>query len=445
MAFVSVLMKELKFGDILALGFMTFALFVGAGNIILPPFIGLHAGHNVWFAAIGFLITGVSLPVITIVAMARVGGTMAALTHPIGKIAGTLLAVVCYLSIGPLFAGPRTATVSFEIGIFPFLKEGGLLQYENYALFAYSLVYFILVIGVSFYPAKLLDSVGHVLAPLKILALSILGVAAFLYPVGDVVPATQAYETGAFTQGFINGYLTMDTLASLAFGVVIINAIRSRGIESTRLVARYAIIAGLIAGIGLTLVYISLFKLGSNSAAISVGLDNGAKVLQAYVNYTFGEFGAIFLAILIGIACLVTAIGVTTACSTYFANLLPIPYRLVVLVVATVSFIVSNIGLTQLLAISGPILVAIYPPCIVLVLMSFFKSFWRNPMYVFAPVMLVSFFFGVFDGLKEAKLSVPDFISTLPLADASLAWLIPSIVVLVLATVWDVLYGKVSG
>lgn len=437
-------MKKLKFSDILALGFMTFALFVGAGNIILPPFIGLHAGHNVWYAAIGFLITGVSLPVITIVAMARVGGAMSTLTQPIGKVAGTLLAVICYLSIGPLFAGPRTATVSFEVGVFPFLKEANWLDYEPYALFAYSFIYFIIVIGVSFYPAKLLNSVGRVLAPLKILALAILGVAAFLYPVGDVVPPTNAYETGAFTQGFINGYLTMDTLASLAFGLVIINAIRSRGIESNKLISRYAVIAGLIAGVGLTLVYICLFKLGSNSAPISMGLDNGAKVLQAYVNYTFGEFGAIFLAILIGIACLVTAIGVTTACSAYFANLLSVSYRVVVLVVATVSFVVSNIGLTQLLAISGPILVAIYPPCIALVLMSFFKNFWRNPQYVFVPVMIVSLFFGIFDGLKAADIAAPKFIASLPLAEASLAWLIPSIVVLVLATVWDMISRKMS-
>lgn len=374
--------------------------------------------------------------------MAKVGGSMAKLTQPIGKTAGIILTVVCYLAIGPLFAGPRTATVSFEIGLLPFLKENSIEHYKNYALFIYSLIYFLIVIAISLHPGKLLDTVGHVLAPLKIIALAILGIAAFIYPAGDIGHATKVYEVSAFSQGFVNGYLTMDTLASLAFGIVIINAIRSRGIESTKLLTRYAVIAGIIAGIGLALVYISLFKLGSNSSSVAMDADNGAVVLHQYVNFTFGEFGAIFLGILIGIACLVTAIGVTTACGAYFSTILPIPYRAIILGIATFSFIISNIGLTQLIKISEPVLIAIYPPCIVLVMMSFFKKFWHFPHYVFSPVMLVSLIFGIFDGLKTAKISIPEWFIHLPLADKSLAWLIPSLIVLVIATVVDQLLAK---
>lgn len=103
--------------DIMALGFMTFALFVGAGNIIFPPMVGLQSGEHVWWAALGFLITAVGLPVITVIALARVGGGIDALSTPIGRSAGLVLATVCYLAVGPLFAIPRTATVSFEVGI----------------------------------------------------------------------------------------------------------------------------------------------------------------------------------------------------------------------------------------------------------------------------------------------------------------------------------------
>lgn len=429
------LMNTLKIRDILALGFMTFALFVGAGNIIFPPFIGLQAGQDVWLAVIGFLITGVTLPVVTIIAMAKVGGSMALLSQPIGKVAGIILTVVCYLAIGPLFAGPRTATVSFEIGILPFLENTHYANYEGYALFFYSLIYFLIVIVISLYPGRLLDTVGHVLAPLKILALAILGIAAFIYPAGNIGVATEAYQNASFSQGFVNGYLTMDTLASLAFGIVIINAIRSRGIEDTRLITRYAIIAGIIAGVGLALVYISLFKLGSNSPAIASGASNGAVILHAYVNHTFGEFGAIFLGILIGIACLVTAIGVTTACGAYFSTLLPIPYRAVILIIATFSFVISNVGLTELIKISAPVLIAIYPPCIVLVMLNFVKKIWQSPHYVFMPVILVSLLFGIVDGLKNTDIAIPSWFSHLPLADKSLAWLIPSLAVLILATV----------
>ena len=427
-------MNTLKIHDLFALGFMTFALFVGAGNIIFPPFIGLQAGTNVWLAAIGFLITGVTLPVITIVAIAKVGGSMALLSQPIGKVAGVLLTVICYLAIGPLFAGPRTATVSFEIGILPFLQSNHYLNYQGYALFFYSLFYFLLVTIVALYPGRLLDTVGHILAPLKIIALAVLGIAAFVCPAGPIAAATDTYQEGAFAQGFVNGYLTMDTLASLAFGVVIINAIRSRGVEATHLITRYVIIAGIIAGVGLALVYISLFKLGSDSAIIALGATNGATVLHAYVNYTFGEYGAIFLGILIGIACLVTAIGVTTACGTYFATLLPIPYRVIILIIATFSFVISNVGLTELIKISAPVLIAIYPPCIVLVMLNFIKKFWQAPSWVFVPVVLVALLFGIIDGVKSANLQIPSWFSHLPLADRSLAWLIPSLIVLILAT-----------
>ena len=161
-------MKVLKGQDILALGFMTFALFVGAGNIIFPPIVGLQAGPHVWIAALGFLVTAVGLPVITVVALAKVGGGMDALSSPIGKIAGGLLAAVAYLAVGPLFATPRTATVSFEVGLAPLTGESPL------ALFLYSSVYFLIVFFVSLYPGRLLDTVGRFLAPLKIIALAIL-------------------------------------------------------------------------------------------------------------------------------------------------------------------------------------------------------------------------------------------------------------------------------
>lgn len=228
--------------DIMALGFMTFALFVGAGNIIFPPMVGLQSGEHVWWAALGFLITAVGLPVITVIALARVGGGIDALSTPIGRSAGLVLATVCYLAVGPLFAIPRTATVSFEVGIAPLTGNGPL------PLFIYSVVYFALVIGISLYPGRLLDTVGHILAPLKILALAILGIAALIWPAGPLITATDAYQQAPFSSGFVNGYLTMDTLGALVFGIVIVNAARSRGVVSAVLLTRYTIWAGLIAG-----------------------------------------------------------------------------------------------------------------------------------------------------------------------------------------------------
>jgi LIVCS family branched-chain amino acid:cation transporter len=431
-------MKVLKGQDILALGFMTFALFVGAGNIIFPPIVGLQAGPHVWMAALGFLVTAVGLPVVTVIALAKVGGAMDALSSPIGKVAGGILAAACYLAVGPLFATPRTATVSFEVGLAPLTGDSAT------ALFLYSLVYFLVVLWVAFYPGRLLDTVGRFLAPLKIIALAVLGVAAFALPAGNIGVAEPAYAAAPFSQGFINGYLTMDTLGALVFGIVIVNAIRSRGVESPLLITRYAIIAGLIAGVGLALVYISLFRLGSGSHAVAAGASNGAAVLHAYVQHTFGSLGSGFLAVLISLACLVTAVGLTCACAEYFATVLPLSYKALVVILAAFSLLVSNLGLTKLILFSIPVLTAIYPPCIALVVLSFFKNLFYSQVRIFAPVMLVAFVFGLVDAVKVAGFTdrLPHPLRDLPLSEQGLSWLIPAIVVLCVAVLSDQVIGK---
>ncbi|MGC6387860.1 branched-chain amino acid transport system II carrier protein [Ewingella sp. S1.OA.A_B6] len=426
--------------DILALGFMTFALFVGAGNIIFPPMVGLQAGHEVWWAAAGFMATAVGLPVITVVALARVGGGIDALSTPIGRTAGLLLATVCYLAVGPLFATPRTATVSFEVGIAPLTGDTPL------PLFIYSVIYFALVIGISLYPGKLLDTVGHFLAPLKIVALGVLGIAAVLWPAGHSIPATETYQAVPFSSGFVNGYLTMDTLGAMVFGIVIVNAARSRGVTDAKLLTRYTVLAGLIAGMGLMLVYLSLFKLGESSASLVPDATNGAVILHAYVEHTFGGVGSFFLAALIFVACMVTAVGLTCACAEFFAQYLPLSYKSLVFILGLFSMLVSNLGLSHLIQISIPVLTAIYPPCIVLVVLSFTLRWWNSTTRIVAPVMLVSFLFGILDGVKASALVdiMPAWTSHLPLSAQGLAWLPPSLVMMVLVGIYDKASGQRS-
>ncbi|PVZ87374.1 branched-chain amino acid transport system II carrier protein [Serratia sp. S1B] len=424
--------------DILALGFMTFALFVGAGNIIFPPMVGLQSGEHVWTAAIGFLVTAVGLPVVTVIALARVGGGVDTLSSPIGRHAGLVLATICYLTVGPLFATPRTATVSFEVGMAPLTGSGAL------PLFIYSLIYFVLVIGISLYPGRLLDTVGHLLAPVKILALAMLGIAALLWPAGAPIPAVEAYQTVPFSSGFVNGYLTMDTLGAMVFGIVIVNAARSRGVTDRGLLTRYTILAGLIAGVGLTLVYLSLFKLGSGSGVLVPEATNGAVVLHAYVQNTFGAMGSFFLAALIFIACMVTAVGLTCACAEFFAQYLPLSYKTLVFILGLFSMLVSNLGLSHLIQLSIPVLTAIYPPCIVLVVLSFTLRWWNSASRIIAPVMLVSLLFGMLDAVKATPFAdlMPEWTYHLPLASQGLAWLPPSLLMLLLVAIYDRVFAR---
>ena len=424
-------MTSLRTRDIVALGFMTFALFIGAGNIIFPPIVAQQAGEHVWLAAFGFLITAVGLPVITIIALSRVEGSIQILSSPLGKIASLILTITCYLTVGPLFATPRTATVSYEIGFSSYLGT------SSSSLLIYSAIYFSVVTLIALYPNKILDTVGYVLSPLKILSLATLGIAAMVIPTGFVPPAINNYIDSPVSEGFVNGYLTMDTLGALVFGIVIIQAIRSRGVSNPKLITRYAVIASIISGIGLTLVYLSLFKLGLGSHEVAANASNGAVILHAYVQHAFGDLGSFFLSGMIFIACMVTAIGLTCACAEYFSSISKIGYKTWVFILIGFSFVISNLGLTKLIAFSVPVLSAIYPPAIVVIMLSFGWKYFNHPRRVIAPVTAISLVFGILDGLKVANFELPYALTHLPLAEQNLAWLIPSLTVFIIAVVID--------
>ncbi|WP_300656794.1 branched-chain amino acid transport system II carrier protein [Pseudomonas sp.] len=431
-------MNRLKGSDILALGFMTFALFLGAGNIIFPPSAGMAAGGNIGLAALGFLLTGVGLPLLTIVALARVGGGMALLTAPLGKRAGVLFAVAVYLAIGPLFATPRTAVVSFEMGIAPFTGNDGT------PLLLYSLAYFAAVMFLSLNPGQLVERIGKYIAPVLLAALLVLGGAAFILPAGEIGQAAADYQAAPFVQGFLQGYLTMDTLGALVFGIVIATAIRDHGITDGKLITRYSVIAGLIAAAGLSLVYLALFYLGATSQGIAGEAQNGVQILTAYVQHTFGTAGSLLLAVVITLACLTTAVGLLTACGEFFSGLLPVSYRVVVVSFGLFSLFVANQGLTQLISFSIPVLVGLYPLAIVLIALSLLDALWLSPRRVFVPVMAVTLIFGVVDGIGAAGFSqwLPALFSKLPLAGQSLGWLVPVLTTLLLVAVLDRCLGK---
>lgn len=427
------MISTLKTRDLIALGFMTFALFLGAGNIIFPPLVGHLSGHHLWYSALGFLLTGVGLPLLTVVALARVGGGMNALTSPVGKGAGILLGVLVYLTIGPLFATPRTATVSFEVGFAPFLGSGGL------PLGIYTVVYFGIVMLLALFPGRLIDTVGKVITPALIVALVVLAGAAVLLPAGVVGEPTGLYVDAPLSQGFIQGYQTMDALGALVFGIVIVNAIGSRGISDARLLTRYAIIAGIIAALGLALVYLSLILLGASSGRLAPEATTGAPILTAFVSHVFGPLGSVLLAVVITLACLTTAVGLVSACGDYFSQITPLSYRSVVIATSLFSMAVANQGLEQLIAVSVPVLSAIYPVAIALVALSLASGLWCKPSRVFIPTLIVAAVFGIMDGLAAAGLSrlVPEVVTKMPGADLGLGWLLPVLLALVASAALD--------
>ncbi|MDE1462051.1 branched-chain amino acid transport system II carrier protein [Spartinivicinus poritis] len=414
--------------DIIAIGLMTFALFLGAGNLILPPGLGYDAGAELTPVMIGFLLTGVGLPLLGIVATAKMNGGLPTITKHLHAKVAFIIGLVIYLSIGPLFAAPRTAVVAYEMSVIPLAE---LTTEPNQYLWLYSIVYFSAVLLISLFPGRLMDSIGKVITPLLVVVLVLIAAGTFLNPQGELQSTTQI-EGSPFSKGFTEGYLTLDTLASLVFGIVIVNSLRQRGITDSKQLTKYTLAAGFIAAVGLSLVYISLAYLGATSHGLMAEKINGAQMIGVYINQIYGHWGQVILAIAITLACFTTAVGLMTSCGEYFHECWPqVSYRTFVIICTALTALVANVGLSQLMTLAIPALLAIYPVAIGLILLCFISDRLSNPRLVNSLTLLAIFCVSLFDGLNAAGIEaikpVHDVYQQLPFASQGLTWLIPGI------------------
>jgi branched-chain amino acid:cation transporter, LIVCS family len=428
------LKKTLKVTDILALGFMTFAFFLGAGNIIFPPQAGQQAGEHLIPAMLGFLSTGVSLPLIAIIAVALAGGWKG-LTRDLPSKVATLLAVLIFIVIGPAFAAPRAGLVAYEMGVKPFIADAGQLS-----LTIFSIVFFAIALFLSRSRGNLVDLVGKFLTPILFLALVALAVAVVVNPQDAIEAAKGDYVDMPFLKGFVEGYNTLDAVAALLFGMVIVDAVRSKGITDETETRKYLICAGLIAAAGLAFVYISLFYLGATSGVIAGSAANGGDILAIYVAALFGPAGQMILSLIVLLACLTTVVGLLTACSEYFSSLTKWSYEKWVTLLAVICCVVANVGLNQLITISLPALFALYPIAMALVILTFIRRWLPNPVLSYRVVMIVALSFSLIDAAKVAGFDVSAF-RIIPLFDYGMAWLLPTTIALVITCV---IGGKVA-
>ncbi|WP_060989330.1 branched-chain amino acid transport system II carrier protein [Photobacterium leiognathi] len=419
--------KTLKVTDIIALGFMTFAFFLGAGNIIFPPLAGQLAGENMLSAMSGFLVTAVGLPLVGIIAVAMAGGGWQGLTRDLPSKVATLMAVLIFIIIGPAFAAPRTGLVAYEMAVKPFLSADA----GQASLTTFSVIFFAIALFFAWSRGKLIDMIGKFLTPALFVVLAVLAIAVFVNPQASIVAAQGEYATQAFTKGFLEGYNTMDTFAALMFGMLIVDVIRSKGISDEKTTCTYLIYAGLIAAAGLAFVYISLFYLGATSSTVAPNAGNGGVILTAYVMALFGAPGQVILSAIVLLACLTTAIGLISACADYFSSLTPMSYKKWAVLLAVICAVVANVGLNQLIALSVPVLFALYPVAIALVALTLVRKWLPNPRLAYRVVLLVSFIFSMIDVAKYLKFDVSMF-SSLPLFNYGMAWVLPTLVALVI-------------
>lgn len=430
--------QKLTFMEILPIGLMLFASFFGAGNLIFPPALGQSAGVNFLSAAAGFCTTGVGIPLLGIIAIGLLrASNPEALALPVHPKFAKALIVVTVLTIGPFFAIPRTGAVSFDVGILPFISA------ENYdlGLALYSLFFFVVTYFLSVNPSKIVDWVGKILTPLLLISIAILVVQVFMHPMGEPQQAGGYYASMPYLKGFQEGYYTMDLLATMLFGTVVIDSIKVRGISEGSVLTRTCIMAGIIAAVLLAAIYFSLTYTGATSVAVFGVSDNGAIALSSIANYYMGTAGNVVLCLMIFFACLTTSIGLTVSAGSYLEQVLKykMQYQRIAAIICIFSFAVSNVGLTKIISLSVPVLCLLYPIVIVLVMMAFMPV---KRACVYRSTLAFTIVFAIIDGLNAAgvpmKTAEALFKDVIPFYSAGFGWFVPSIVGLVLGILYSV-------
>ena len=417
-----------------------FGMFFGAGNLIFPVHLGQMAGRNALPAIIGFIITAVGIPILGVAAIGITHSDgLQTLSGKVGKGYGIFFTCLLYLTIGPLFAIPRCATVSFTTGITPLL---GADSPERLYLLLFSAVFFAFVLFFSLRPGKITVWIGKIINPLFLFFFAVLMLAALLAPGAAIsaVEPVEAYRSDAFFPALIEGYGTMDAIAGLAFGIVVIDVIRRMGVDNDDAIAEDVLSSGLLTGALMALIYVVSIVVGAQSRGLFELSENGGIALTQIAGHYLGGVGLFILAFTITFACLKTSIGLVTACAETFSKMTngKISYRSWAILFTVFSFAVSNIGLSAIIEYSIPMLMLIYPPAIALILLAFLGKFFAHDRTVYIATMIGTWAAAIFDCMKTLPAPVQAALhldapiafaaAHLPLFDKNLGWLLPAVI-----------------
>lgn len=406
--------------DVIIAGVALFAMFFGAGNLIFPPYMGLLAGVDWWWALLGFLITGIGMPLLGIMAAAKAGGTIEKLGARVSVWFGVLLSIVIILSIGPLLAIPRTGATAFELGIRP--------TWPGFSPALFSVIFFGITFWFSMNRSTVVDKIGKFLTPFLVLTLGWIILRGIFNPIGEPVE-TELFQPSA--SGFREGYQTMDALASLVFAQIIIGALVYKGYKKIGDQIKMTTMAGIIAATGLGLVYGGLMYLGATAGSVYTAEVERTDLLIGISAAILGNAGKYSLGLAVSLACLTTAIGLTATVSEFFYRLSKgwIDYKIAAIITVVFSGIFATVGVTTIVNIAYPLLVTVYPVAIVLIVLTLGGvPITHRPVYgmAVAGALLTS----IPEALTIAGWPVEFFnnaVSLIPLASAGFAWIVPAV------------------
>ncbi|WP_186430924.1 branched-chain amino acid transport system II carrier protein [Clostridium sp. BSD9I1] len=417
--------KSIK--DSLIIGLALFAMFFGSGNLIFPPYLGKTVGSDFFTAILGFVITGVGLPLIGILACAKINGTFKEMSHPIGKAFSIIVTTSIILAIGPMLAIPRTAATTYELSVLPL--------FPNVKILPVIIIYFLITLVFVLRPSSLIDNIGKLLTPLLLLILLIIIAKGVLSPIGPIV-STNAKNV--FSTSLIEGYQTMDAIASVIFSSIILSSVRAKGYSKVSDIIKITSLSGIIAVIGLGVIYGGLLYLGSQTVSIFPGDITKTQLVTDIVQKILGNTGIIFLSIVVALACLTTSIGLTSSAAKYFSDLFnnKISYTFNAIIISVVSILISMLGVDTIVALAVPILQILYPIVMVLVILTLMSKLVRNNSVLKATVY-TTLLISILDNLKIIGFTISpivNFISYIPLSKQGFSWVIPALIAFVISS-----------
>lgn len=390
--------NKLSFKQLLLVGSTIFGLFFGAGNLIFPVSLGQQATHHFWATSIGFLTSAILLPLLGIIAVAFTQANgIYDLAKPVGPRFAKFMVIALFTLIGPLYALPRLATVPYSMAIQPYVNA----SHNTLFLALFSGIFFTLTFLFALNRNKLMDYIGKYLNPIFLVLLIALLLFVFFQPFGNLSTHWhQLLTKRAYTDGFLVGYNTMDTLGSLEYGILAVSIITSFGITEPRAKAMATLKGGSVGMLGMGLIYLGLLFAGATSTTTFGHNANGGLILANIATHYFGSVGNILFAGIIYLACITTAIGVTSAFATTLHEAAPkVGFQRFALVAILISFIVSNVGLTTLIKVSVPLLYFIYPLAIVLIVLSLTRPLFYGAKPVYQWAIYLTFLASFVDAL----------------------------------------------
>lgn len=403
--------------DSIVVGFALFAMFFGAGNVVFPPYIGMHAGEQWANGFLFYFIADIGLALVAMFAILHAGGADN-ITGRIGHVASKVLMCAVILCIGPMVAIPRTAATTLEMSVTPF--------FSGISPVVFSIIFFAVILLLSIKQSAVIDIVGKILTPALLIGLLILIVKGFVSPIGDIVD-TGVSASEVTVNGIKSGYQTMDVLAAMAFGIIILSSADEKGYTDSKSAAKMIGIAAALSGVLLLIVYFGLTYLGATASTVFPTDISRANLVIGIVELLLGKAGLIIFAIVIALACITTAVALVSSAASFFAKLAndKISYGVFVVVICVSSAVISNLGLDMIIAIATPVLDIVYPPMLVLILLSWFGDKLHKSVYVSS--VAGSLIASVLATAELYGMNIP-VIDSLPLASLGLGWLTPAAV-----------------